>query len=408
MLPSHVVGQTTDSKGTPIRTLAPADLMGDGAEAGYFSERQLEEALGTKDLQRPEVEVVAFNFPSWHPSPYMEQRFGKKWTEFETLKNARTLFPGHTMPHFPLWGYYDESDPVWAAREVELASNHGVTAWMIDWYWHSGLQFYHEQLEQGLLKAENRSKLKFAIMWANHDWGNVYPARSPRDAAVLLPQVHTLKDFENVGNYCAEHYFSQPNYLTLEGAPVFALFDPGKVADQLGEDGLRRALMILRERAQKLGFPKLHLQVNSQFKRFDEQLREVGFDSAMMYGTMAWTHGFGGKGPGVRVPYGVGARDAITQWHEKRRIVNVPFYPTCGVGWDDSPRYGEYSAVAINRTPDQFERLVRAARHFLASESGRKLIYIDAWNEWTEDGVLLPDTYWGYSYLEALRRAVRD
>ena len=58
---------------------------------------------------------------------------------------------------------------------------------MIDWYWHEGTQFYHEQLEQGFLKADNRSKLKFAVMWANHDWKNVYPARSNREAAILLP-----------------------------------------------------------------------------------------------------------------------------------------------------------------------------------------------------------------------------
>jgi hypothetical protein len=88
--------------------------------------------------------------------------------------------------------------------------------------------------------------------------------------------------------------------------------------------------------------------------------------------------------------------------------LNIPYFPTCSVGWDDSPRFGESSSVAINRSPDQFERLVRAARHILSGTAKTKLIYIGAWNEWTEDGVLLPDTYWGYSYLEALRRAVRD
>ena len=66
--------------------------------------------------------------------------------------------------------------------------------------------------------------------------------------------------------------------------------------------------------------------------------------------------------------------------------------------------------LAETRTviPAQFERLLRAARHFAAEQNGQRLIYIGAWNEWTEDGVLLPDTIWGYSYLEALRRAVRD
>jgi hypothetical protein len=33
---------------------------------------------------------------------------------------------------------------------------------------------------------------------------------------------------------------------------------------------------------------------------------------------------------------------------------------------------------------------------------------VSAWNEWTEDHCLLPDSIWGYSYLEALKRAVRS
>ncbi len=403
---SQATNQVASSQGSALQPapLAPPHLMGKEAEADYFGDSQLEAALGTKELKKPEVQVVAFNFPSWHPSPYMEQLFGKGWTEFDTLRNARALFPGHTMPHFPLWGYYDESDPVWAAREVELASTYGVDAWLIDWYWHEGQQFYHEQLEQGLLKAENSAKLKFAIMWANHDWKNVYPARSPDEAAVLLPQVHTLKDFENVANYCAEHYFSQPNYLTFEGAHVFALFDAGKVVEQLGEDGLKQALTIIRERAHRLGYSKLHLQVNNGFGTYEKRLREIGFDSAAIYGTIAWTYG---DRHGARLPYGIAAWEAVATWQQKRRDVDVSFYPTVSVGWDDSPRFGDYAGVAINRTPDQFERLMRAARHFSASGEGKKLIYIGAWNEWTEDGVLLPDTYWGYSYLEALRRAVR-
>lgn len=242
-------------------------------------------------------------------------------------------------------------------------------------------------------------------MWANHDWKNVYPARSNREAAILLPQVHTFADFENVLNYCAEHYFSQPNYLQIDGAPVFALFDVNKVVEQLGMDGLRRALQLMRDRAQKLGFAKLHLQASHIYDRYETQLHDLGFDSATTYGTFSWTY----TSPhGSRLPYGVGAFEAIASWKTKRDHVNVPFYPCCTIGWDDSPRFGEASSIAIDRSPDQFERLMRAARHFIAEASHSKLIYINAWNEWTEDNVLLPDSYWGYSYLEALQRAVKS
>ncbi len=402
--------QTTDSKAIDTvisKETLPAGLIGETAMAGYFSDQRLYEALGTAQLQKPaDVQVIAFNFPSWHPSPFMEERFGKGWTEFDTLRNARTLFPGHTMPHYPLWGYYDESDPVWAAKEIDLAITYGLDAWMIDWYWHSGTQFYQEQLEQGFLRAPNRAKLKFAVMWANHDWKNVYPAQSPDRAAIMLPQRHTVADFGDVLNYCAEHYFSQPNYLRIGDAPVFAIFDAGKIVGQLGVDGTRQALELMRERARKLGFPKLHLQVCNGYDRYEGQLQDLGFDSATMYGTFGWT--YGAKPPGSRIPYGVGASEAVAAWKAKRDSLKVPFFPACSVGWDDSPRFEEFACVAINRSPDQFERLVRAARHFVASDAHDKFIYIAAWNEWTEDHVLLPDSYWGYSYLEALRRAMKD
>ena len=380
--------------------------MGPEAMAGYFSEQRLHEAVGAAELQRPtDVKVIAFNFPSWHPSPWMEARFGKGWTEFDTLRNARSLFPGHSMPHYPLWGYYDEADPVWASREVELAATFGVHAWMVDWYWHEGTQFYQEQIEQGLLRAPNRDKLKFALMWANHDWKNVYPARSPDEAAVIFPQVHTLPDFEHVANYCAEHYWTQRNYLRIDGAPLFALFDAGKVVQQLGADGLKRGLSSMRARAAKLGVGDLHLQSAGGYDRYPGQLRSFGFDSATQYGTFGWT--YGSKPPGSRIPYGVGVEEGIRSWKHLHEAITIPFHPCVQVGWDDSPRFEEFASIAINRSPDQFERFVRAARHDVAQHGNGKndkLIYVAAWNEWTEDHVLLPDTLWGFSYLEALRR----
>jgi hypothetical protein len=266
--------QTTSDKASGSLAMrsnpdTPQALTGAEAEAAYFTEDALHQSLGTSELAKPtDVTTVAFNFPSWHPSPYMEQHFGKGWTEFDTLRNAKPLFPGHTMPHYPLWGYYDEADPAWAAREIELGSTYGVDAWMIDWYGHSGTQFYHEQLEQGLLKAPNRDKIKFAVMWANHDWKSVYPARSPQQAAILSPQLHTIADFERVADYCCEHYFAQTNYLRIDGAPVFGIFDLGKVVEQLGESGVPQALTAFRERASRHGIGKLHMQVCNGYAKY--------------------------------------------------------------------------------------------------------------------------------------------
>ena len=94
-------------------------------------------------------------------------------------------------------------------------------------------------------------------------------------------------------------------------------------------------------------------------------------------------------------------------WRDLREQCQTPLLPTCPVGWDDSPRYGGNAHVTVQRTPDQFERLLIAAQRFLAESppSTPKVVYINAWNEWTEDSYLLPDSTYGYSYLEAVRRA---
>lgn len=381
-----------------VSALSPGDLE------AYFTEEKLRQAIDpTMSLDGMKFEVVAYNFPSWHPSPYMEKIFGKGWTEYEPLKNSRPLYPGHLFPKYPLWGYFNEADPEWAEREIETAANFGIDVWMIDWYWHSGTMFYHEQLEDGFLQAPNRSKLNFALMWANHHWNNVYPARSAGEAATLLPQLHDEDDTLKATDYCIEHYFHQPNYWRIDGRPVFAIFNLNLLLETFSKDHLKRVLEKMRERVARAGLGNLHLQASHVYGGHEAELKSLGFDSATLYHTFGWT--YGGKPVGGRTPYGEAAVRTIELWKQTAAKVSVPFFPDCPVGWDDSPRFGASAHMVTQRTPDQYERLLRAAQYFSAASTAQpKIVFLSAWNEWTEDHVLLPDTVFGYSYLEAVRR----
>lgn len=229
------LGLQSEGKPSPHPPHAPPSpfpVLPPGVE--YFTKENLDSLVDTSmSTEGARFLPVAYNFPSWHPSPYMEKYFGKGWTEFVTLRLAHRQFPGHLQPKQPLWGTFypgrpksfDEADPLWAEKEIELASGAGIYAFMIDWYWHMGVQWYQEQLEQGFLRASNRQKLKFAIMWANHNWENLYPAPEYGKAAVLNPMTYSESDMERVAEYCIEHYFRQPNYLQIDGQPVFAIFN---------------------------------------------------------------------------------------------------------------------------------------------------------------------------------------
>ena len=382
-----------------------------GDADAYFSEEKLKNAVDTGvSLLNKNFEIVAYNYPGWHSTAFMDKAFEKGWTEFEVLKNSKPLYPGHLFPKYPLWGYFNEAQAEDAEREIDTASDFGIDVWMIDWYWFNCTMLFHEQLENGFLKARNRSRLKFAIMWADDDWTNLFPTRSPNDAAILIKQQTDEGDMLRLTDYCIEHYFGQPNYFRIEGRPVLGIFNLNLLLRYLSADRLRRVFDRMREHVARAGLGDLHLQAShgDGYVGHEGELKTLGFDSATYYHTFGYTYG-GGRAPGSRSPYGQAALDTIRLWKEAAAKISVPFFPDCPVGWDDSARYGSNAVMVTQRSPDQYERLLRAAQYFSAgSSTGPKVIFLSSWNEWTEDHVLLPDTVFGYSYLDAVRRTFRS
>jgi hypothetical protein len=135
-------------------------------------------ALGSTEKSKPDnYEVAVYYFPNYHPDSINARWHGKGWTEWEVVKAAKPRFDGHEQPKVPAWGYFDESDPAWAAKEIDLAADNGIDCFIYDWYWYSITGPYlQEGLEKGFLKAPNQKRMKFALMWANHDWLNIQPA----------------------------------------------------------------------------------------------------------------------------------------------------------------------------------------------------------------------------------------
>jgi len=392
------------SPGVPLNYASVAAVFPGEAEA-YFTEEKLR---GLVDMRKPlpkaKYEVVAYNYPCWHPDPWFQKYFGKGWTQFQSLRDSKPLYPGHLFPKYPLWGEYNEAEPEWAEREIDTAARYGIDVWMHCWYWQEGTMRCHLQLENGFLKARNRQQLRFALMWANHDWSNHWPGTSDGQTAPMSRQRHSEEDMMKVIDYCLEHYFHQPNYWRIDGGLVFGIFSIDSLLRDIPPEGLPRLFARMRERVAKAGLGDLHLQANHVSAANVAKLKELGFQSATLYqtaGPLVSTIPKGG-----RVPYGKLAVHAIPYWRQLREHCAVPFFPDCTVGWDNSPRIGASSRMVTQRSPDQFERLMVAAKYFLAeSRAGvPKIVFLSSWNEWTEDHVLLPDTVYGYSYLEAVRR----
>ncbi|MCX6911207.1 MAG: sulfatase-like hydrolase/transferase, partial [Verrucomicrobia bacterium] len=113
----------------------------------------------------PRITVASYYFGNYHPGdPRNVKSKGKDWSEWELVKAARPRFPCHHQPNVPLWGYTDESDPKAMEQKIAAAADHGVDAFIFDWYYYDDGPFLDRPIDIGFLKARNNARLKFAFM----------------------------------------------------------------------------------------------------------------------------------------------------------------------------------------------------------------------------------------------------
>jgi hypothetical protein len=367
-----------------------------------------------------EYQVGAYYFPNYHPDDRNALVHGPGWTEWELVKRAEPRFPGHAQPKMPLWGYEDEADPAVMAKKIGAAADHGIGHFLFDWYYYDNGSFLQAALNEGFLRASNNHRLKFALMWANHDWMDIHPAGRYGQPALLYPGAVTRQTFELLIETVVERYFLHPSYWMIDGCPYFSIYELMTLVRGLGGiSETREALAAFRDRTRAAGFPDLHLNAvvwGVQVLPNEEAIREprqmlaaLGFDSVASY---VWVHHVQLR-RFPTTPYEAVARQAAEDWEAADQAFGLPFYPNVTMGWDSSPRtvqsdvYDErrypFGPVIEGNTPERFKTALLQAKAFLDSRSGPKILSLNAWNEWTEGSYLEPDTVNGMAYLEAVR-----
>lgn len=396
------------SKKIALGLAASTTILSDARRCGAAQE---------KGKKRPQV--VAVYYPHWHNYDHGSAWKGEGWTEWEGMKAAVPRFPGHHQPLKPTWGCFDESDPKWVAREIDLAVDHGIDVFLFDWYWYSGVQNMQEALEQGFLRAANRDRMKFALMWANHDRRDQFCPEFGKDRTVWLPSRHSPRDLQRVVDYGIEHYFRQPNYWQVEGRLFFSVFVAPKFVEQLGgPQETRKLLDKMDARLHKAGLPPMHWNGMVRDPAAAAVLEEAGFRSTSRYNV----HTAGKVGPDLTEPYEEIMEAHREHWRKMRAapLVNLPVVTT---GWDVTPRCAPevpwpfppgptsgryeypYVPVVVGNTPQRFEQLLRDASEHVEHDPRKPFaILINAWNEWTEGCYLLPEERTGAAFLEAIQR----
>lgn len=348
---------------------------------------------------RPTPRPIAFYLPQFHPIPENDVWWGKGFTEWTNVVQARPLFPGHYQPRLPAdLGFYDLRLPEVREAQADLAREYGVHGFCYFHYWFKGRRILERPFDEVL--ASGHPDFPFCLCWANHTWTRKWNTQT---MGRLIVQEYSEDDDRNHIRWLLGA-FQDERYITIDGRPLFLIYRAQSLPDPL------RTITMWKEEAQRMGVAEPYICKVDSLGDFSDP-RDLGFDAAVEFPP----HRVESPIKRVTGPEEIYQVNQIFDYEERMAIhlkrPTPPYRRFPGVipSWDNTPRFRSGGAnIILNSTPELYERWLKGAiEKTLSNPPEEQLVFINAWNEWAESNYLEPDLKYGHAYLEATRRALR-
>ena len=356
------------------------------------------------------LKAIALYLPQFHPIPENDRWWGKGFTEWRGVANARPSFRGHYQPHIPAdLGYYDLRLPETRQAQATMAKAHGVTGFCYYHYWFSGQRLLERPFAEVLRSCE--PDFPFCLCWANEPWTRAWDGRSRE---VLMPQSYSEED-SRAHLRSLVPALLDPRYIRISGRPFLTIYRARSIPSP------ERTVDAFRDEARKAGVGELFLCSTESVLEERGDPRALGFDAAIEMAPdwqmlkqqvrhrwwWRWADTFHlYRLAGIEHPHVFDYQTVANAMLAKpdpdfRRIRCVT--PM----WDNSARRTQGATMLTGSTPALYERWLREiVRREVASHPGEPVVFINAWNEWGEGCHLEPDVKHGLAYLEATQRAL--
>jgi hypothetical protein len=228
--------------------------------------------------------------------------------------------------------------------------------------------------------------------------------------------------------------FKDHRYITVDGKPLFAIFDPygfkdvahfiqtwRKLAAENGLSGFYFVAMCNNtstlKRKENGELKRVMPNLSSSSEVYND-LFALGFDALNSFG----------KSRGEMLALGKFMRTAQYIAHQKiswlpalkydfRKVTKHFFapedswenvFPTIMPQWDRTPRAGNYEGVYVNATPENFKKhIADALRIIQDKEEEHKILFLRSWNEWGEGNYVEPDLKYGHGFLDAIKDTIK-
>ncbi|MDA8240190.1 MAG: glycoside hydrolase family 99-like domain-containing protein [Nitrospiraceae bacterium] len=340
----------------------------------------------------PGIKLIAFYLPQFHPIPENDEWWGKGFTEWTNVTRAVPQFIGHYQPRLPGdLGFYDLRISDVQRRQVELARQYGVYGFCFHFYWFGGKTL----LEGPVRRFAEDFDFPFCLNWANENWTRRWDGK---ENDVLISQKHSPEDDVAFIQYISA-YLKNKNYIRVSGRPLLVVYRPSLLPNPAAT--AERWRRWCREN----GIGEIYLTATHAFDHIDPA--SIGFDAAIEFPPNTFPlRDVSDQFRVVNPNY----RGVVLDYREAMALsgqYSAPSYKKFrGVfpSWDNEARKPGRGTVLVNAFPHFFKKWLKDLFLFVDRnfESGEKLLFVNAWNEWAEGAYLEPDRRYGYAFLQAI------
>jgi len=341
------------------------------------------------------MKKFAIFLPQFYETKENNKWWGKGFTEWVSVRNAKPLYKGHLQPKLPLEGYYNMLDKETMENQADLMHKYKI----------DGMVYYHYYFDGKLLlekPAENLLKWKdikepFFFCWANHTW---YKAVDGKKEVLIEQTYGDIKSWEKHFKYLLP-FFKDSRYEKKDNKPIFMIFMPdfkekeemfsyfNKRCIEEGFDGIFiietiKTIDGLTKDAYKfLRIPDTYVNLYERKRKYSiyrlfKKIRFILSTKGMTKYVLKYD---GNKLIDL----------AIKTYKKDEKVFHGLFFE-----WDNTPRHKGRGYIIKPIDKAHFDK-------YMDTIKDDEYVFINAWNEWAEGMMLEPTKENGYKYLEWIR-----
>jgi Glycosyltransferase WbsX len=358
------------------------------------------------------VDAFAYYLPQFYPVPLNSVWWGDGYTEWSALLTAQrgcrspkgtTISPGAL-------GFYDLRLRDTRRLQAELARGAGLGSFCIYHYFSKGERLLNEVVDAILEDGE--PDFPFFFCWANHDWTLGWKGKP--EVVIWEQRYERPGDDQHIDWLLGA--FHDRRYFKIGNAPVLAVFQPEAVPRS------RDTFTRWRQLCVSAGFSGLVI-LGVSHSLSPAPAREIGLDRWIQSGPLlfptvpGWrrvSRAFRSPGAAWRFAryqdYPVSADMFSRFLEESRGAGKGEMVPTVVGSWNNVGRRSRrawYLEPDLNVFQRDVESAVRAAPVVASPDGARRLLAVNAWNEWGEAMAVEPSNEHGDQMLKILAEALK-